>query len=358
MTSRIVAVDVRDILPNPYRNLDKYVLDATKIDALKQSYETSGFWDGSIQARPSPTIPDKYEIAFGHHRIEAARIKGITPVGLVVSQRSNADMLRMMAHENSTDFRNDMRPTIETIRAVIEAYGRGEIELEVITGHGANQQQYSLPSGKHYSLATVARFLNWVKNSDNQATTACRVAFDAYREEAASAEAIEQLGGKEATETAILAINTAIRAARVSAHEKGLTPSQTRQAEKAAAEATANAIHNYGAARGRGEAVSAGKAAVDAIVGKKKPKTVPVEFYIATVNSKSLAYNAYGEFLKQCDVLLPVLEHVRPEAKEALAAALERMLERTTQPVSALIRALRAEDVEQLTRLLSKETSS
>jgi hypothetical protein len=86
-----------------------------------------------------------------------------------------------------------MRPTIETIRAVIEAYGRGEIELPAIDPMYRNAPVFDLPGGKSYSLATVARFLGWVKTSDNQATTACRVAFDAYREEAASAEAIGPL---------------------------------------------------------------------------------------------------------------------------------------------------------------------
>jgi len=43
--------------------------------------------------------------------------------------------------------------------AVIDAYARGEIELEPVSqGHG--QQSYSLSGGKLYTLATVAR---WVK---------------------------------------------------------------------------------------------------------------------------------------------------------------------------------------------------
>ena len=59
---------------------------------------------------------------------------------------------------------------VETVGTTIEAYGRGEIELEAVEGKGAGQQMQSLPSGKLYNLAMVARFLGWVKPSNGQAT--------------------------------------------------------------------------------------------------------------------------------------------------------------------------------------------
>ena len=76
---------------------------------------------------------------------------------------------------------NDARVAVETIRAVIEAYGRGEIELEAPDETFNERGVYRFPGGKRYSLATVARFLGWVKPSDGQAKMASRVAFDAYR---------------------------------------------------------------------------------------------------------------------------------------------------------------------------------
>lgn len=71
-----------------------------KVEALVRSYETIGFWDGSIQGRPHPEERGCVEIAFGHHRLEAARRKGLKQIGIVVSDRSNDDMMRMMADEN------------------------------------------------------------------------------------------------------------------------------------------------------------------------------------------------------------------------------------------------------------------
>ncbi len=207
----ILKVALKDILPNPYRNEKVFVLNADKIDALLRSFTNSDFWDGSIQARPSKTHTDKYEIAFGHHRVEAARLHGYEAIGIVVSELTNEKMLHMMADENANEYQHDARVTIETLRAVIEAYGRGEIELEApAEGHG--QQKYSLPGGKLYTLATVARWLNWVKPSDRQATNACRNAFDAYQTEATTKAALDKLD--DVSDVAVQAVNTVVRAAR------------------------------------------------------------------------------------------------------------------------------------------------
>ena len=53
----------------------------------------------------------------------------------------------------------------ESIAAVIEAYGRGEIELEKPQPHQAGQLFQAGKSERIYNLATVARFLRWTKSA-------------------------------------------------------------------------------------------------------------------------------------------------------------------------------------------------
>ena len=72
----------------------------------------------------------------------------------------------------------DAPPTLAEL--VIDAYAAGEIELEQPEASGKGAPVITLPGGKVYNLATVARFLGWVKPSDGQATRGCRAAFDAY----------------------------------------------------------------------------------------------------------------------------------------------------------------------------------
>jgi hypothetical protein len=72
------------------------------------------------------------------------------------------------------------------LRAVIEAYGRGEIELETVDSDAPFKKV--LRNGKTYTLGTVARFLGWVKPSDGQAIDSCRIAFDAYQKAISAAK--------------------------------------------------------------------------------------------------------------------------------------------------------------------------
>lgn len=60
--------------------------------------------------------------------------------------RRRSSMLRMMADENRDEFRADALVGVETIRAVVEAYAKGEIELEpVAENHVGKVQIYHLP---------------------------------------------------------------------------------------------------------------------------------------------------------------------------------------------------------------------
>lgn len=59
--------------------------------------------------------------------------------------------------------------------AVVEAYGRGDFELEEVAYGGRGGPTF--PTGKpgrDYSLLTVARFLGWTMVKGSQATNACR----------------------------------------------------------------------------------------------------------------------------------------------------------------------------------------
>ena len=219
MAVSIQRIAVDDIVPNRYRRMETYKISDEKIDALLRSYENSGFWDGSIQARPHPTQRGKYEIAFGHHRIEAARRAQMTAVGLVVSARSNEDMLRMMADENREEFKGDHLVAIETVGATIEAYGRGEIALPPVSPDTRKGDiRNVLPHGNTYTCATIARFLGWTRANgegrEREATRVCRLAFDAYHEREPVRAVLRKLPEQDRNRTTTSAVLTAAKHAR------------------------------------------------------------------------------------------------------------------------------------------------
>jgi len=353
----VVMVPLADVLPNPYRQIDRYALTEEKLAKLKQSFEASGFWDGSIQGRPSPTHPGKIEIAFGHHRIEAARrhTPKIEAVGIVVAARTNADMLRMMADENAAEFQHDAWIGVETMSAVVDAYARGDIELDAVDSKTNASAIYALPAGKAYSLATVARFLGWIKPSNGQATSACALAFDAYRQRAGTEEAIETLGPSERSEVAVQTITTAARTGRKHAEEAGLPPAKVREAEKRAATYAANKVKESSGFKAREEAVALGRQAAKEVAGKTAKKHVPeIEFYAARLIKRCEAVDPYADILRECYRLVPFVDDLTEPLARKLATALATMITRSTVRVSPIVRALRAGNRRQVRALLQK----
>lgn len=96
----ITTARLSDVLPNPYRNLDDYPIDQAKCEQLAHSINETGFWLG-IRARRNNA--GQLEIAFGHHRIAAAKfaLGENHEAQFEVGEFSDLEMLRMMAHENA-----------------------------------------------------------------------------------------------------------------------------------------------------------------------------------------------------------------------------------------------------------------
>lgn len=352
-------------LANPYRHIERYRISEEKVDALLSSYKQSGFWDGSIQARPAKD--GCVEIAFGHHRVEAARRAGLKQIGVVVAPRSNADMLLMMADENREEFKHDALVAVETIAAVIEAYGRDEIELDPVPNKSPGGSVYVIPGGitspppagaiprdgtggwtrggKPYTCLTVARFLGWTKANGTQANSACRAAFDAYRERASTHEALASIPTGQRSEVAIGVVVGAARAARAAATKAGATPAKIRKAEVAAATDAAKQVVEQGGFRARDLSVEIGKAAARKVVEPKAKGLPQIEVYAARLIAKcERPKTPYSDILTDCRRLVPFVDDLDAKLARTVAAALETMLRRDAEGVRGVVVALRSGD--------------
>jgi len=243
----VQMIALRDLEANPYRHIDQYQIVEEKIERLLSSYAESGFWHGSIQARPHPKKAGKYQIAFGHHRVVAGKRAKLGEIGVVVADRDAATMLRMMATENAEEFRHNPLVTQETIGAVIAAYGAGEIELEAVNPEdkaGRRDGIYCI-CNKSYTCMTVATFLNWLYTSEKtgeiQPKRSCRIAFDAWHALHQTgvdvAAYLQKIPPKKQTALATEAILTATKRATKDAQKAGLSESGVRVAANAAAQA-------------------------------------------------------------------------------------------------------------------------
>ena len=153
-------VPITAIEPNPYRDLTNYPYDERKLEALMRSIDDVGLWE-SLIARPHG---DRHQLAFGHHRWEAARRKKLKEVPLIVRDLSDEEMVGFMGRENLEDFNSDFLVQLNAWEAAIKI-------------HGTYAKVHSVQP------TTVARLLGWtIGRSDrdheklNVTASACHVA--------------------------------------------------------------------------------------------------------------------------------------------------------------------------------------
>ena len=121
-----------EIRDNPFRQVERYPLREKKIAALIGSIGRTGFWD-NVLARIGPD--GKPELAYGHHRLAALRKyyadkEDPDPeIELTVRQLDDAAMIRIMSDENMEEYASDFTVAMETVRAVVEAYGAVKLDL-------------------------------------------------------------------------------------------------------------------------------------------------------------------------------------------------------------------------------------
>lgn len=167
---------VKDIKPNPFRNIDRYPYDEDKIIALRESLRSTGFWD-NVVARLTPE--GKPEIAYGHHRLMALR-EEFGPshkVQLIIRPLSDDAMLKIMARENQQEWATNALVEMETVAAVVKAFADGRIELAPVnqkaSAHhlryapsyilGAKPDALRVPAMHAYTAESIAKFIGWTE---------------------------------------------------------------------------------------------------------------------------------------------------------------------------------------------------
>ena len=187
MDQHMVKVSISQLRHNPFRELDDFPLDRDKIDKLKESIASTGFW-GTIVARKKSST---YEIAFGHHRkaaLEELQTEGIIgkteKVDIIVRELTNEEMIQLMARENLEEWSTNAAVEAETVATTIKAYGEGKIQLPPLDPKTRDDAKRHVDhaGGPHvYTKLQVAEFIGWTRKKgggDIQPNHCCEVAFD------------------------------------------------------------------------------------------------------------------------------------------------------------------------------------
>jgi len=109
-----MKVQIKDLEPNPYRDMENYPINSNKINHLIGSIKQTGFWDNVIARKSNGEI----QIAYGHHRLEALKkvMKPTDEIEVPIKDLTDALMIQIMAKENDNDWQTCVAVTDETVR--------------------------------------------------------------------------------------------------------------------------------------------------------------------------------------------------------------------------------------------------
>lgn len=103
---RLLAPGVLD--DNPYQ--PRETMNPEQLEELAAVIRAHGF-QGALVARPHPELPDRYQLAFGHRRREAAKVVGLTSLPVQVVPLDDHRMIELAITENIQ--REDLDPLAE-----------------------------------------------------------------------------------------------------------------------------------------------------------------------------------------------------------------------------------------------------
>ena len=155
-----MIIKLKDLLPNPFK---KYInggkLNTLKIESLKESIKQDGFWDNIICRKEG----SDYQIAYGHHRVEAAKqaFGGDFSVDIPCRVLSDEAMIRIMGNENNLNHEEDAIYQVDQVVLVkkfLEDGKRGSVaDTKPYSGKRTDLGEF------HVSAEEISKFLG-VKN--------------------------------------------------------------------------------------------------------------------------------------------------------------------------------------------------
>jgi chemotaxis protein histidine kinase CheA len=113
-----MKIKVSHIDANPHRDLTRNPLSEEQVAKLIDSIGRTGFWDNLV-VRQHPDHSDRYQLAYGHNRLEACRRLAVEWVELPIRDLSDYDMLCCMVDENNTQQSITPRIVFENVTAAL-----------------------------------------------------------------------------------------------------------------------------------------------------------------------------------------------------------------------------------------------
>jgi hypothetical protein len=344
-----MKIKVAELRPNPFRDFLKLPTNPRKVEALRESIGTTGFWDNLV-ARKAPD-GNGYELSYGHNRLDALIAEKIDEIDIPVRKLSDTIMMQIMSRENMEEYGHNALVDQETVRAAVLAYAAGKIALPKPNGRTSYNQLFYAPSftpgndpgytsNSHpYTTETLGQFLGWTQKSDpEKASYKVRSALSALAMMEASLAEPATFAGLT-NRQALIVVDAANHAQKIL--EKRKDP-QVRTRVKAVARAIANGLQITSdgvAADGttramQGVTIHNYRRATDAMIGEKPAKaarTLPEISRFVEAMTKRLHGVAMEEQAEKLDAIVKYRDDLDRDRRNALVRALRQAAHRLTK---------------------------
>lgn len=162
-----MILKLKDVHNNPFRDLKGNPLIEAKIEELMASIHLTGYWNNCVVTKRN----GKYFLAYGHHRIEAAKRCGLVEADFIVMELDDAKLIQILDNENRETYASSPASVIESVKAVVVALAEGSIPAFEVDPKANAQHIRHAPSyvaGKEpaantracpYTSTLVAKFL-------------------------------------------------------------------------------------------------------------------------------------------------------------------------------------------------------
>ena len=111
-----MKVSIDKILPNPFRDFELDPILPEQVARLLISHKQIGQF-GAVPVRPHPTQKGYYEQASGHHNIVAMRERGAREINVEARERTDDEMVRLLALENLTQRQHNAGAQADAVAA-------------------------------------------------------------------------------------------------------------------------------------------------------------------------------------------------------------------------------------------------
>ena len=134
-----MELNLTQLMPNPFRVFAVDPIDMDAVASLAESIEQDGFW-GGVVARKNEH--GDYEVACGHHRVQAAISAGYQHADIFVANLDDEAMIRIYARENATQRGNGSTAVAGTVASAIRYLAKEQfLGISVDINRNENKRQ-------------------------------------------------------------------------------------------------------------------------------------------------------------------------------------------------------------------------